>query len=296
MRSLITGIDGFVGGYLDRHLRDLGHEVFGMTGAPAKERRFYHGDLRDREFVSRTIDQVKPDRVFHLAAISFVPHGDAQEIYQVNLLGTLNLYEALKKPDRDVRMLFISSSTVYGAVPKELQPIREDFPLSPINHYAVSKASGEMLARLYRGSGIGTVIARPFNHTGRGQNVSFVVPKIAQAFRKKEASLKLGNIDAFRDFTDVRDVVKAYSVLLEKGEDTGAYNVCSGAAYSVRDVIRMLQEISGHEIRIEQDPAFMRSADIPYAAGDNSRIANAGWKPAIAFSETLKWMLDDDRH
>jgi nucleoside-diphosphate-sugar epimerase len=298
MRALITGIDGFVGRYLEGHLTDIGYEVFGISPPGASERgNILYGDIADKEFVAESVSTVSPDRIFHLAAISFAAHGNIEEIYEVNVMGTLNLYEALKKVNRDLRLLFISSSTAYGIVPKELQPMREDLPLRPVNHYAVSKASGELMSLIYSGGSVKTVIARPFNHTGVGQSLNFVVPKIVHAFAGKQTSIKLGNVDAYRDFSDVRDIVKAYAALLEKGPDGGVYNVCSGVVHSIRDVIGILRDISGHDVVIEQDYALLRNMDIPYVAGDNSKIGReVGWKPNIDFRETIKWMYDEDSH
>ncbi len=298
MRALITGIDGFVGRYLEGHLKGLGHDVFGISPGGLSDRdNVFYGDIMDKEFVAAALKKALPDRVFHLAAISFVAHGNVHEIYEVNVLGTLNLYEALKRMKQEARLLFVSSSTVYGTVPRESQPMNEALPVKPVNHYAVSKASGELMAAVYRGSNVKTVVARPFNHTGVGQSLNFVVPKIVHAFAGKQTSIKLGNIDAYRDFSDVRDIVRAYADMLEKGADGEVYNVCSGVAYSIGDVIRILQDISGHEMAIEQDPALLRNMDIPYVAGDNSKIGRAvGWTPEIDFRETMKWMYFEDRH
>lgn len=296
MRSLITGIDGFVGHYLETHLRELGHEVFGIGGGTGRRKYIFYGDIREKEFVAKTMAEIKPDRVFHLAGISFVAHGDIREIYDVNFIGTLNLYEALKALNREVKVLFISSSNVYGAVPRELQPMNENCDLNPINHYAVSKACGEMLSRAYAGTNLQIVIARPFNHTGIGQNLSFIVPKIVQTFRSRQASIKLGNIKVWRDFSDVRDVVRAYASLLEHGSAGEAYNVCSGKAYSITEVIKSLESLSSHSIRIEQDLGLIRSSDIDYVVGENTKIRNAtSWEPEIEFRDTLNWMLHENR-
>ncbi|MCX7680023.1 MAG: GDP-mannose 4,6-dehydratase, partial [Spirochaetes bacterium] len=210
MKILITGINGFVGKHLREILTQLSYQVWGVDYISQSEEVF-SVDICNKLQMEEIVNRIKPDCVYHLAAASFVDDQNVDAIYDVNVKGTLNVLASCCTLDKLPRFIFISSSQVYGNVPDELQPIVEDMPLNPVNHYGASKAIGEMLVKLYSTEyGLEYVIFRPFNHTGVGQNEIFVILKIIKAFKENLRCIELGNIDVERDFCDVRDVVRAY--------------------------------------------------------------------------------------
>jgi GDP-4-dehydro-6-deoxy-D-mannose reductase len=301
MRVLVTGAGGFVGGYLVRELLAAGREVFagvfsadgaacpeGATPVPL--------DLTSTEGVAEAVEAARPEAVFHLAAQSSVgaSFDDPLGTWEVNATGTLRLARALP---RGTRLLFVSSAEVYGAVPEDEQPIRESRPPRPATPYAVSKAAAE-LAVLQAGAAgaLHAVVTRSFNHTGPGQDPRFSLPSFARqlgAIAAGAASpvLRVGNLSARRDFLDVRDVVRAYPLLLERGEAGGVYNVCSGTARPLRELVERMVALSGTGARIEVDPERVRPVDAPLLLGDAGRLHALGWSPRIPIDETLAALL-----
>lgn len=305
MRVLVTGAAGFAGRHLVRALVRRGDAVFAGAleghapdaGADAElhAARWLVMDVTDASSLSAAVSASRPDAVIHLAAQSSVgaSYDDAMGTWEANATGTLRLLHAVGAA---ARVLFVSSAEVYGAVPAAQQPIREDRPLRPSNPYAASKAAAEMAAVAAALSGAAdAVVARSFNHTGPGQDERFVLPAFARqlaAAEEGDGVLRVGNLEARRDFLDVRDVVLAYLALIDHGVRGEAYNVASGSAVRLRDVLDEMIEIRGVPVRVEADPARMRPLDVPMLCGDSSRLRALGWEPRISLRETLVDLLD----
>jgi nucleoside-diphosphate-sugar epimerase len=229
--------------------------------------------------------------VIHLAAVSFVGHGDAAAFYAVNTIGTANLLEALLAEGvRPRRVVIASSANVYGNA--EVEPILESTPLAPVNHYAASKLAMEHIARSYSDR-LPIVMTRPFNYTGVGQAESFLVPKLVAHFAERRPFIELGNLDVVRDFSDVRAVAQAYVRLLGAEVPEGVTNLCSGVGRSLRWVLQQLRELSGHDLDIRVNPAFERASEVHRLIGSRSRMEAAiGSLPFQDFRATLAWMLE----
>lgn len=297
-RTLITGVDGFTGRYLAALLASKGDEVVGLThmelAQPVPGLSASHAcDLRDAAKLRAALVRFAPDKIVHLAAIAFVAHGDAENIYLTNVVGTRNLLEAATTVDGLETLLLASSANIYGN--RVGGAIDETVPPDPINDYAVSKLAMEFVARLYQDR-LPIVIARPFNYTGVGQSPDFVIPKIVSHVQRKSTVIELGNIDIARDFSDIRDVVKAYAALLDDPTAVGqVFNICSGEAQSLRTVIDVIRDLSGHAFDIEVNPAFVRNNEVEKLWGDRSKIeAMLGHAPRHSLRETLAWMLAND--
>lgn len=292
-RALITGMHGFTGRYMAAELQANGYEVIGLGSHPGSEAGYYQADLNDAEALRAVLAAIQPDVVVHLAALAFVGHGDANAFYQVNLLGTRNLLEAIaacgKQPEC---VLLASSANVYGNA--SAGTLNELTTPAPANDYAVSKLAMEYMASLWY-ERLPIVIVRPFNYTGVGQADNFLLPKIVSHFRRKAAKIELGNLDVWRDFSDVRAVVQAYRGLLEVKPVGQTVNVCSGQAHSLREVIGMCQSITGLDMKIEVNPAFVRASEVKTLCGDASRLRSllCSWQsPPLV--DTLRWMLTAD--
>lgn len=299
MRALVTGASGFVGTHLVERLRGAGHTVT-AAGGPHDGGEHLPIDLNDVENLHAAFDLAQPDVVFHLAAQAFVPRAleAPAETYQTNVTGTANLLQALRehkaRSQRDVRLLFVSSAEVYGAQPQSAMPIRESCAPNPANPYAASKAAAEaVVLGEARSFGVDAVITRAFNHIGPGQNERFAVPSFAAQLAAIAAGgepvMFVGNLEAKRDFLDVRDVVDAYAALAERGTSGEIYNVCSGTAASMREILAELIRIAHVPVEVRDDPARMRPADVPVMYGDNAKLrAQTGWEPKIALRATLQ--------
>lgn len=289
-RALITGIQGFTGRFMAAELAAQGCEVIGIGRQPSPEAGYHQVDLADKTELHRLLAQIQPDIVVHLAAVAFVGHGVADAFYQVNLMGTRNLLEAIdacgKTPEC---VLLASSANVYGNASEGR--LDETSPTSPANDYAVSKVAMEYMARLWLPR-LPIVITRPFNYTGVGQAENFLLPKIVAHFLRKADRIELGNLDVSRDFSDVRAVVSAYRGLLEVKPIGQTINVSSGVTHSLREVIDMCREISGHELITQVNPAFVRANEVKTLCGDNTRLRGLvpNWQTP-ALNETLRWML-----
>ncbi|WP_175674783.1 NAD-dependent epimerase/dehydratase family protein [Burkholderia ambifaria] len=292
-RALVTGLGGFTGDYLAESLRAAGYRVFGTThGADTIEPDTYRVDLCDRPALADVVAEVQPDIVAHLAAVSFVAHGDADAIYRTNVVGSRNLLEALANLENRPRaVLLASSANIYGNAAVEI--IDESIEPNPANDYAVSKLAMEYMARLWRDK-LPIVIARPFNYTGVGQSPKFLLPKIVGHFQRGERVIELGNIDVERDFSDVRRVADAYRRLLELSPAGGVFNVCSGRAVSLKAVISMMERIAGYAIEVRVNPAFVRANDVRRLQGDDARLQAAiGPLEDIPLENTLRWMFEE---
>lgn len=259
MKILVTGADGFTGKPFAELARSAGHEV-----VPLK------ADLTDREALLHQVLDAAPDAVVHLAAISFVGHADDNAFYAVNVIGTTNLLAALAQlPRPPLRVLLASSANVYGNC--EASPIAESQPPAPVNHYAMSKLAMEHMARTYADR-LPLVMTRPFNYTGPGQAVNFVIPKLVDHFARRAPSIALGNLHVEREFNDIRMVCSAYLQLLQHGKPGETYNVCSGQPYTLQQVIDTLTRITGHSIEVEVNPAFVRANEVHRLCGNPAKL------------------------
>jgi GDP-6-deoxy-D-talose 4-dehydrogenase len=298
-KILITGADGFTGRYLAIELQRAGYEVHGLVHKPLADglagvAKLYVGDLSDAARLTAVVQEVQPHQVAHLAAIAFVAHGDVDAMYRTNVVGTRNLLEALVQGKAPVeKVLLASSANVYGNSVGGV--LDEATPAAPANDYAVSKVAMEYVARLYA-ERLPLVLARPFNYTGVGQSESFLIPKIVNHVRRRASLIELGNLEVARDFSDVRTVVQCYHRLLQA--DAAAvlgqtFNVCSGRAWTLNEVLAMVREISGHPFEVRVNPAFVRQNEVKLLVGSNARLELAiGALPPIALADTLRWMLE----
>jgi len=302
-RVLITGGTGFVGTHLIRFLKSQASKIaviaLGDRTSQQEPGIEYHTlDIRRADQVRSLVHNISPTHVYHLAGISAidVSWNNPRLTFEVNVLGAYNLFEAAMSLPSLPKILNVSTSQVYAASGMVLT---ETSRVNPDNPYAASKAMAEMLRVPYRlciGGGI--ITARSFNHTGPGQAPNFVLPSIARQFAEMEAGLRpprltAGDVEVKRDFTDVRDVVLAYSALLDKGRTDEVYNVCSGAAVCLADVIRQFEAISGIAVEIETDPARLRSNEVSLIFGDPTKIRReTGWSPQIPLDKTIRDLLD----
>jgi GDP-4-dehydro-6-deoxy-D-mannose reductase len=297
MRAAITGSSGFVGSHLVPYLRDCGDDVVTIdhNGTPPV-------DVTDAAEVRAVLQGVRPDAVYHLAALSHVGRSwDAPEtVFRVNALGALNVLRACA--DSGVtRVLVAGSADVYGAVADADLPLTEAAPIRPITPYGASKAAADVLAlQAFLGDGLPTLRVRAFNHTGPGQGTSMLVPglarRIADAERSGGSKVSVGNLDVVRDLSDVRDVVRAYRLLVDRAEPGEAYNVCSGRGVSVREVAERMLAMSDASLELVVDPDLVRPVDVPRLVGSADRLhAATGWTPEIDLDRTLSEVLGDAR-
>ncbi len=277
---LVTGADGFTGVHFVKQARAEGYEVFE-----------FNADLTNPTAVQKQVNEAQPDVVVHLAAISFVGHDKASAFYDVNVIGTLNLLDALLKlPNPPKRVLLASSANVYGNC--ELSPIFESQMPAPLNHYAMSKLAMEHLAKTYADR-LPLFFVRPFNYTGPGQVESFVIPKLVAHFKRRAATVELGNLAVEREYNDVRLVTDAYLKLLDKAVEGQTYNICSSKTYTLHQVIEILVELTGHQIKVAVNPAFVRANELHRLCGDVTKLnATIGMHESIALKDTLRWMLE----
>ncbi|MBN1163843.1 MAG: GDP-mannose 4,6-dehydratase [Candidatus Krumholzibacteriota bacterium] len=311
MRVLITGITGFAGSHLaDLCLAKKEVDLYGIIRWRSRTENIEHiwdklklleCDLRDASSTRDVIEQIRPDYIFHLAAQSFVPTSwkAPSESLITNVIGQLNIFEAIKKIDLDCRIQIACSSEEYGMVLPEEVPIRESNPLRPLSPYGVSKVGQDMLGYQYFMSyGMKIVRTRGFNHTGPRRGPVFVCSDFAKQIIDIERDLrdpvmKVGNLDARRDFTDVRDMVRAYWLSLEKGVPGSVYNICSGKSYSIKEILDILIEISGVKVEVDMEEGRLRPSDVPLLEGDFSHFRNdTGWEPEISIEQTLADLLD----
>ncbi|CAJ0713969.1 GDP-6-deoxy-D-talose 4-dehydrogenase [Ralstonia edaphis] len=292
-KVLITGIRGFTGRHLATELLTAGHEVCGLAHAPAPGAPVpvHVCDLLDRAALTEVFARERPDAVVHLAAIAFVAHGDAQAIYDTNVVGTRNLLDAIHASGCQPKsVLLASSANVYGNADREI--LDEATPAAPANDYAVSKLAMEYMAKLWEDK-LPITIVRPFNYTGVGQSTNFLLPKIVSHFRERKPVLELGNLHVVRDFSDVRSVVAAYARLLDGKVAGQTFNVCSGVGYALKDVLAMMRELAAHQPEIKVNPAFVRANEVHTLIGSNAKLREAiGELPTFALRDTLQWMLE----
>ena len=308
MRALITGAGGFVGGHLCAFLMDhTDWEILGTvyprpqeSSEPCPRMRLVFADLRNPQMVEELIVDWEPGVIIHLAALSSVSASFEHpwETLENNIRAQLNILEAVRQAGTPTRVLVIGSNEEYGKPGEDQLPITEETPLRPQSPYAVSKVTQDVLGLQYHlAYGIEVVRLRPFNHTGPGQSPRFVVPAFASQIARIEAGLQepvlsVGNLKVWRDFTDVRDVVRAYFLAATKAEPGEAYNLASGRPQSIRGMLESLLALSTVDIQVEVDPDRYRPADMPLAYGSAAKFhQRTGWKPEIAFEQTLQDVL-----
>lgn len=308
MKVLITGAAGFVGGHLINFLKDQQVEI---TGAGRNEdevsivKEFdvsaLEMDVCDLGSIERGIGLVRPDFIIHLAAQSSagLSWKDRLGTLDINIMGTVKLIEGILSSGIKCRLLLVGSAEEYGLVSPEDMPLTESSPLRPVNPYGVSKLISGYLPGLYMkiSGDISIVHARSFNHIGPGQSEGFVLSDFAKQISEIEKGLRkplmsVGNLDAKRDFLDVRDVVRAYWIMVQKGAPGETYNICSGSCFSIKDILDMLLAEALVSIEVETDLARFRPADIPVMYGDNSKLAGLGWMPEIPIRDSLLDVLD----
>jgi GDP-4-dehydro-6-deoxy-D-mannose reductase len=312
VRVLITGVTGFAGGHLAALCAGLGHEVHGLV-RPGRESavpagvRAHPARLTDPGSVRAVLADAAPDRVVHLAGASSVGRsfGRPAETWEVNLCGTLGLLEALRQEGADgSACLVVSSGEVYGRVPLEALPVGPGTPMRPLSPYGASKAAADLAAVQYReGYGLPIVVVRAFNQIGPGQDERFVLPSAARQIAEAElrgderAVIHIGNVEARRDFTDVRDMARAYWTLLERPPAEGVHLACSGRSISVRELLERLAAHARRPVDFESDPGRVREGEQPDLYGAPSPfLAEAGWKPEIPLDRSLADTLDHWRH
>lgn len=279
MRTLVTGLNGFTGHYIQSELEAFGHTVVGLSS-----------NLTDSKAIANEIAAIQPEAVIHLAAISFIGHGNPNTIYEVNLIGTRNLLAALEQHAPNVSsILLVSSANIYG---NRLEGVlSENTTPDPANDYAISKLAMEQMASLWVKK-LPLFIVRPFNYTGIRQDKKFLIPKIIKHFRERKSIIELGNLEVWREFGDVRTVADAYRRLMECCPVGKTINISTGQTYSLQEVVRLCEDITQHEITIEVNPKFVRANEVRILKGDNSQLKKIiGRLETRTLEDTLQWML-----
>ena len=303
MKALITGINGFVGKYLSKYLVSNGYEIYGTVieeGVHMDDKKIYNMNLLDKQEVLKTIIDIKPDHIYHLAGQSAVGLSWKQPTLtmNVNVNGTINLLDSIREADLDCKVLIIGSSDEYGPIKPEDCPIKEEYELNPSSPYAISKVAQENIAKLYaKVYGMKILMVRAFNHIGPMQSKNFVVSdfasRIADIEVGKESVMKVGNLEAYRDFTDVRDIVRGYNMLMEKGHVGEVYNIGSGKPVKIQEILDILISLSTRQVKVELDEDKLRPSDVPVVECDNSKIRlHTGWQPKFDIRDTLRDTLD----
>lgn len=313
MRALVTGIAGFAGSHLAEHLLGCNMEVAGIVRPGTPPDNIGHlladltlipCDLNDPQTVERAVAMWRPDLIFHLAAQSSVQLSWSSPVETIigNAAGQIHLLDAVYRHCPYSRVLIAGSSEEYGMLQADAIPVQENHPLQPLSPYAISKVVQDMVGYQYfRTYGLHIVRMRPFHHTGPRRGTGFVTSDFAKQIAdiekgKQPALLRVGNLDAVRDFTDVRDVVRGYVLALEKGAPGEVYNIASGQGCAIRRMLEMLLDMTDIPIQVMQDPSRIRPADIPVVIGDYSKLhRQTGWQPEIPFERTLADLLQEFR-
>jgi GDP-4-dehydro-6-deoxy-D-mannose reductase len=305
-RAMITGIAGFAGSHLAETLLDAGNHVEGicLEGEPLNnlgqrvERIGLHRcDIRSLPGLTETLRKTRPNVIYHLAALSSVSQAESnpKQVLETNFGGTLSVLQAMREAARNCRLVYVSSSEVYGRVKPEENPVKERQPEAPVHFYGFTKLIAEKLALYYyRTHGIPVILLRPFNHIGPRQSPQFVCSSFARQvarIEKKEQKpvIQVGNLSAARDFTDVRDMVRAYRMAAEHCRTGLAYNIASGQGVTIRQILRLFLSFSGQQIRVKKKPSLVRKTEIPVITGDPGRFKRAAhWKPDFDLERTLR--------
>ena len=311
MKVLITGISGFAGSHLAEYFLAEGkHEIFGAIKWRSDRQNISHiqdrihlfeCDIKDAFAMKTIITEIKPEQIFHLAAQSYVSFSwrAPQETLITNIIGELNLFEAVRQVKIDPLIHIAGSSEEYGMVVPEELPITEANALRPLSPYGVSKVTQDLLGYQYfKSYGMKIIRTRAFNHTGPRRGTVFATSNFAKQIveiekNKRDPVIYVGNLEAVRDFTDVRDVVRAYALTLERGDPGEVYNIASGKGRKIRDMLDMLVALSNADLKIEQDPTRLRPSDVELLIGSSEKFQKkTGWKPEIPFDKTMKDLLD----
>lgn len=303
MRALVIGASGFVGDYLCKHLVDKGYEVYATRHSNSESIntrldniKFYKLDIMDSDACENVLRDVKPQYIFNLAAVSSVGLSwrEPAKTMEINIIGTLNVLEAVRKISISSKILIVGSSEEYGKVQPQDIPIKETQKLVSENPYGISKITQEMIAQLYyKTYGLQIYFVRAFNHIGPGQQLGFVVPDFAKQIAEIELGMKepvifVGNLEAKRDFTDVRDVVRAYEMIVNNGRCGEVYNVGSGKSIAIKEILNSLIRFCTKEINIVKDLSKMRPSDVPIIEASIDKIkTEVGWRPQISIEQTL---------
>jgi len=308
--ALITGVTGFVGSHMAELLLKKGFEVHGLCRWRSRTENIDHirekihlveGDLLDAHSLQDLMMDVRPTHIFHLAAQSFVPASwtSPAVTLEINIVGPCNLFEAVRAAQLSPLIQIACSSEEYGLVKPNELPIKETNPLRPLSPYAVSKVAMDYLGYQYfKSYDMRIIRTRGFNHTGARRGEVFAESSFAKQIAEIEKGIKkpvilVGNLEAKRDYTDVRDMVEGYFLALEKGESGEVYNICSGKAIKIEKVLETLLSFSKTKVTVKQDPSRMRPSDVPILLGDNWKfVKQTGWKPKISFEKTMKDLLD----
>ena len=309
MKALVTGVAGFAGGHLARHLLDRGYTVAGIRqsgdrnrteGSPQLDVEIREADVLDATSVAKIVSDFKPDAIFHLAAFSNPESSwaNARLALETNIIGSHNVLQAALETGTRPRVLLVGSVQQYGLVPEREQPIREDRSQRPLTPYGVSKSAQEVLGlRFFLAEELPVFLVRSFNHTGPGQESSYVCSSLARQVAeieagRREPTMRVGNLSARRDFSDVRDIVRGYREILERGKPAAPYNICRGEALSIEEILEMLRELSKAKVTVEVDAARYHAGDAPLLLGDNTKLrSEVGWKPEIELKQTLADLL-----
>lgn len=289
---LLTGANGFTGQHVQAELAQAGYRVCRAVVGASRGPDEATLDITSPDNCRRVVERLRPDYLIHLAAISFVQHADADAFYRVNVIGTMNLLQALADVGLEPRRVVVASSAnVYGNAAGGV--IDESAAPAPVNHYAVSKLAMEHMVKTLSDR-LPIVLTRPFNYTGRGQQAHFLVPKIVSHFMQRAPVIELGNLDVERDFSDVRMVAEVYRRLLECNSAGETVNICSGRPYSLRAILDMMAGIAGYRIEVRINPAFVRRSEVKTLVGSTRKLeALAGPLRLIALEDTLRWMIAD---
>jgi len=312
MKVLITGITGFAGSHLADYILENHPDVkvFGMVRWRSRMENILHikdkvtlseADLKDIVSLKKCLAEIKPDLIFHLAAQSFVPSSWKlpAETFAINALGEINLFEAVLSLDFSPKIQIAGSSEEYGLVNSDEVPMKETNPLRPLSPYAVSKVAQDLLGYQYfKSYGLRVVRTRGFNHTGPRRGEVFICSNFAKQIAeiehgKRDPVLYVGNLEAKRDFTDVRDTVRAYWLSLEKGKEGDVYNIGSGKTYTAKEILDILISLSTAKFKIEVDPERLRPSDVPILLSDSTKFRKiTGWEPKIPLKQTLRDLLE----
>jgi len=303
VRALITGVNGFVGKYLVQELQGKGYSLSGLGMGPFDLPGVHYKEVNilNRIELEQAIEELNPELVFHLAGLASVSHSwrDPKASFEVNVIGTINLLQSLK--GRDVRsIVYVGSSEIYGPGRRVGEKFCETTAPNPQSPYATSKYAAERIAlQLGQVHKLPVILTRPFNHIGVGQNEGFVVPDFARQIieaSKRDESIRVGRLDVYRDFTDVRDIVRAYRLLAEKGQAGETYNICSGVGRKISDILDLMRMEYGN-LNVELDESKMRPVENIYSVGDNQKIRTAiGWEPLYPIEDSLRGILAEWEH
>ena len=289
---VVTGANSFTGKYVSSLLEERGYKVVKLVRNKNTDDQV-ECDLSDKSALKELFSECKPDFIIHLAALTFVAHEEPKDFYDVNIFTTLNILEVCEELKLDISKIVLSSSAnIYGN--PSVKRVSEEINPAPVNHYSMSKYAMECMSKLWFDR-LPILITRPFNYTGPGQTKKFLVPKIVDHFKSNQKKIELGNTDVYRDFSDVRDICNYYIDLMESDVHSDFVNLCSGAVYSLSYIIEEMEKIAGYKIKVDVNPAFVRSNEIKELGGDNSKLINIiGDRETTPLSKTLLDMYNED--